>query len=173
MNRKLKVCVVIPCFKVKDKILKVIKEINLKYVSLILVIDDKCPERTGDMVKKKHLKKVKVIKHQNNMGVGGATITAFKYAIRNKFDLVIKLDGDGQHEPKYISKFIAQLKNKNINFCKGTRCKNHIERGKIPIIRLVGNYILTFATKINCANYNITDAVNGFIAIKTSLLKKN
>ena len=172
MNKKLKVCVVIPCFKVKDKILQVIKEIDLKYVNLILIIDDKCPERTGDVVRQKCLKKVKVIKHQKNMGVGGATITGFKYAIKNKFDLVIKLDGDGQHEPKYIKRFIAQFKNTNLNFCKGTRFKSHRERGKIPIVRLFGNYILTFATKINCANYNITDAVNGFIAIKTSLLKK-
>ena len=83
MNKKLKVCVVIPCFKVKDKILQVIKEIDLKYVNLILIIDDKCPERTGDVVRQKCLKKVKVIKHQKNMGVGGATITGFSWAETN------------------------------------------------------------------------------------------
>ena len=171
VNKKFKVCVVIPCFNVKRKILKVIKKIDLNFVNLILVIDDKCPEKTGDMIEQKNLKQVKVIKHGSNMGVGGATITGFKYAIQNKFDFVVKLDGDGQHEPRYIKHFITELQNKNFNFCKGTRFIDYKERNKIPTIRFLGNYILTFATKINCANRNITDAVNGFMAIKTSLLK--
>ena len=172
MNSKKKICVIIPCYKVKNEILSVINKINFNIINKVILVDDCCPENTGTFVKKLKIKKVKVIILKRNLGVGGATLKGFSLGIKEKFDILFKIDGDGQHEPKDISKFLNKLKKKDVNFCKGTRFKNSYNIRKIPKIRLIGNIFLTFLTKINCRNFNFTDAVNGYLAIKSSLLRK-
>ena len=172
MKYKKKICVVIPCYKVKKKIYSVIKKINFKLVDKVLIIDDFCPEKTGNYVQKYNFKKVEVIYLKKNLGVGGATKTGFKRALKDNFEVIFKLDGDGQHNPKDISKFITKLTHTNINFCKGTRFKNSSNIKKIPALRLFGNILLTNLTRINCRNFALTDVLNGFLGIKRDLLKK-
>ena len=63
-----------------------------------------------------NLKNVEVIFLKKNLGVGGATKTGFKKAVKNNFEIIFKIDGDGQHNPEDISKFIKKLIQTNINF---------------------------------------------------------
>ena len=53
MKKKNKICVVIPCFKVRDSIEKVLKKINFKLIDKVFIIDDCCPEKTGFYLSKK------------------------------------------------------------------------------------------------------------------------
>ena len=99
-------------------------------------------------------------------------IQGFKIAIKENFDIVLKLDGDGQHKPSYINDFKSVLENNNINYCKGSRFLIEDEKRKIPKLRYIGNIILTFLTKKICKIDVLTDAVNGYLAIDTNLLKK-
>ena len=172
MKKGQKICVVIPCFKVRYSIEKVIKKINFKLVNKVIVVDDCCPEKTASYLAQKKLKNVIILKNRKNLGVGGATLRGFKKAIQMKFDIIFKIDGDNQHEPKDIKKFIKLLKKSEVNFCKGTRFKSLSEKKKIPYVRLMGNIVLTFLSKINCRYGNLTDVVNGFIGIKIGLLRK-
>lgn len=172
MKNKNKICVVIPCYKVRDDIEKVLKKIDFKIVDKVLIIDDCCPEKTGTYIKKKNIKNVIVIINKKNLGVGGATIRGFKKALNMNFDIIFKIDGDNQHNPRDIVKFLKLFAQKKINFCKGSRFKVNQEKTKIPLIRLFGNVMLTNLSRINCKNKNLTDVVNGFIGIKKYLLKK-
>tara|TARA_A100000164_G_C21875399_1_gene757342 strand:+ start:176 stop:913 length:738 start_codon:yes stop_codon:yes gene_type:complete len=172
MYFKNKVCVVIPSFRVRNEIKNVLKKIDKKLVDKIIVIDDFCPEKTGSFVKSLKIKNVSVIFLKKNSGVGGATLIGFSKALKQKFDIIFKIDGDGQHDPANIIDFLKKLKSSNVNFCKGTRFKKDIDRNKIPKFRLFGNIILTFLTRINCRNFRITDVVNGYFGIKSKLLKK-
>jgi dolichol-phosphate mannosyltransferase len=104
--------------------------------------------------------------------VGGATIRGFKKAIKMHHDIIFKIDGDNQHNPDDIKKFLKLMRKPGVNFCKGSRFKNLNEKKKIPFARLFGNIILTNLCRINCKNKEITDVVNGFIGIKSHLLKK-
>ena len=165
-----KICVIIPCYKVRNKINNVLKKIDFSIVDKVIIVDDNCPQQTGKNVKKK--KKIKIIFNQVNLGVGGATIKGFKIAKKEKFDYIFKLDGDGQHNPNYIVNFINELEISGLKFCKGTRFKNIIEKKKIPTTRFYGNMILTYINRIICRNAKITDVVNGFFLIEHSLLKK-
>tara|TARA_B100000686_G_scaffold25874_1_gene25132 strand:+ start:393 stop:1145 length:753 start_codon:yes stop_codon:yes gene_type:complete len=172
-----KKCVVIPCFNVANDVFKVISKIDLKIIEKVFVIDDCCPQKTGKFLKKKLKnkllgKKIDITILKKNLGVGGATIVGFKKALKLGYDIVFKLDGDGQHNPRDIKKFLKPLLKSNINFCKGSRFLKVSERNKIPKLRYCGNIVLTFLTKFNCKKIDLTDAVNGFIAIKSSLLKK-
>ncbi len=172
MNKK-KLCVVIPCYKVVKNIENVINEINFEFVDKVFIIDDGCPEKTGEFLQKKKLNdKIQILILNDNLGVGGATIQGFKKAIKENFDIVLKLDGDGQHRPSYINDFKRVLENDNINYCKGSRFLIEEEKRKIPKLRFIGNIILTFLTKKICKIDSLTDAVNGYLAIDTNLLKK-
>ena len=170
-KKKLKICIIIPCYKVIDKIENVINKINFNIIDKVFIVDDCCPENTGSYLKKKKIKNLEILILKKNLGVGGATMIGFKRAIKKNYDIIFKVDGDGQHDPKDIKKFLRKFKMENINFCKGTRFLNKGKR-KMPFIRYYGNICLTFLSRITCKNYNITDVVNGFLGIKLILLKK-
>ncbi len=172
MSNNDRICVVIPCFKVRNSILNVIKKINFKIIDKVIIVDDCCPEKTASYLIQKKLKNVIILKNKKNLGVGGATLRGFKKAIKMNFHIVFKIDGDNQHQPSDLKKFIKFMQKSKANFCKGSRFKIVSEKKKIPLIRLIGNIVLTYLSKINCKYENLTDVVNGFIGVKISLLKK-
>ncbi len=170
MNKK--ICIVIPCFKVSEEIKNVLYKIDYKIVDKVFVVDDACPDNSGQIVKNLNLEKIEIIFSKKNLGVGGATLLGFKKALEENYDIIFKLDGDGQHDPKYIIDFKKVFENENINYCKGSRFLISDEKKKIPIIRFLGNIVLTYITKKICKIQNITDAVNGYLAIDSKILKK-
>ncbi len=169
-----KVCVIIPCYKVKDKISKVILRLLKKSIKIIIV-DDKCPQKTGAYVKKKFKqKKILVIFQKKNSGVGGATLEGFKYAIKKKYNIAIKIDGDDQHDTKVLSLFIKALTTQNYDICKGYRFDTLDDyfNIKMPFIRLFGATVLTFILRFVSGNWRIKDVCHGFIGFRVDFLKK-
>ena len=169
---KKKICIVIPCYRVREEIKNVLNKIDYKIVDKVFVIDDACPQNSGLLVKNLNLEKIEVIFSKKNLGVGGATLLGFKKALNENYDIIFKLDGDGQHDPKYIIDFKNIFDNENINYCKGSRFLIPGEKEKIPKIRFIGNIVLTYITKKICKIHNITDAVNGYLAIDSKILRK-
>ena len=108
-----KVIVIIPCYKVDRYILDVLSKIPLNKIFKVILVDDNCPYKTGQLILKSNKnKKIKVIFLKKNLGVGGATKIGIKAAIKYKPDAIIKIDGDGQHNPKLLTEFI-NLQKKN------------------------------------------------------------
>ena len=180
--RKNKVCVIIPCYKVKKKIISVLKKIDFKIVDKVVLVDDCCPENSGKFVKKNFKsKKISYIFLKKNSGVGGATIAGFKLAKKIKYDIVIKLDGDGQHNPNILKKIIKVLSSEKYDFCKGYRSLNIFIKDKMPLLRKIGNISLTLISKVITGYFNLQDVTNGIVALKISklnsinidLIKKN
>ena len=63
--------IIIPCYNVKDQILKVIKKINLRNIYKIIIVDDFCPQKSGNLVEKKvKNRKIKVIYAKKKFGCG-------------------------------------------------------------------------------------------------------
>jgi glycosyltransferase involved in cell wall biosynthesis len=167
--KKNRVCVVIPCYKVRDKILSVLKKINFKIIDKVVLVDDFCPEYSGRFAKKNfQSNKISYIFLKKNKGVGGATIAGFQYAKKKNFNLVIKLDGDGQHNPKILKKFIKILSSEKYDFCKGYRNLDIFVKDDMPIIRKIGNISLTFISRIVTGYYNLMDVTNGMIGLRVS-----
>lgn len=172
-----KVCIIIPCYKVRDKIISVIKKIDFKIVSKIIVVDDYCPEKSGLFLKKKFKKnnKIEYIFLKKNLGVGGATISGFKLALKKKYDIIIKIDGDDQHNTSFLIKnFKYDLSNKNYDFCKGYRDLSfkNFGKNKMPLIRFFGAISLTLLVRFNSSNWKIKDACHGLIGFNSKFLKK-
>lgn len=166
------VFIVIPCYNVKNKIYKVISR-SLKYADKIIIVDDKCPERTGNYVKNKiKNKKILVIFNNKNLGVGGATMVGYRAAIKLNAKIIVKMDGDGQMNPYYISNLVKKIKEGKAGYCKGNRFFNKSIVNKMPLIRLVGNFFLSFLGKFSTGYWNIFDFTNGYTAISSRVLKK-
>ena len=163
--------VVIPCYRVKSHIQEVLAGIG-KEVARIYVIDDACPENTGEFVKSKVKdKRVQVIFHQSNQGVGGAVITGYKQALEDGMDLVVKLDGDGQMDPLLIPTIARPVMEGNADYSKGNRFDSLENLFGMPKIRIFGNAVLSLWSKVSSGYWTVTDPTNGFTAIHRKALE--
>jgi glycosyltransferase involved in cell wall biosynthesis len=165
------IAVVVPSYKVTSHIVQTLSEIG-KEVSYIFVVDDACPDGSGKLVQEKVSdSRVKVIFHEDNIGVGGAMITGYKAALETAADIIVKLDGDGQMDPALISELIAPIINGRADYTKGDRLDSLTGLSQMPSIRLFGNAGLSLLTKISTGYWNITDPTNGYTAIHRDVLK--
>ena len=166
-----KIAVTIPSYRVRDHILGVIARIGDE-VWRIYVVDDGCPEGSGDYVER-HCpdRRVRVLRHAENQGVGGAVITGYRSAIADGADVVVKLDGDGQMPPELIPLFVVPILAGEADYTKGNRFFNVEDVRSMPMARLIGNAGLSFLTKLSSGYWNLFDPTNGFTAIHTAVLR--
>ena len=167
----MKIAVVIPCYKVSKHILAVIDGIGPE-VSSIYVVDDCCPQKTGELVRVqcKDLR-VKVITHEFNQGVGGATVSGYQAAVVDGSDIVVKIDGDGQMDTTLISAFVAPIERGIADYTKGNRFYDFRSLTEMPPIRVFGNALLSFITKASSGYWNLMDPTNGYTAVHAQALK--
>lgn len=159
------VAVVIPSFRVTRHILGVIAGIGPE-VSRIYVVDDKCPDRSGELVRTTCSdSRVRVIEHAENQGVGGAVMTGYQAAIKDGMDIIVKVDGDGQMNPSLIPQFVAPIVRGEADYAKGNRFFDLEKIGAMPPMRLFGNAVLSLMTKLSSGYWDLFDPTNGFTAI--------
>lgn len=165
------VAVIIPCYKVQEQIGSVLSRIG-KEVNAIYVVDDKCPQGTGKFVEDNCKdQRVKVIYHSKNLGVGGAVMTGYRQAIKDNFDILVKIDGDGQMDPSLIKQFIRPLLEEKADYTKGNRFYYLDGLSRMPKIRLFGNAILSFITKLSSGYWSMFDPTNGYTAIHSEVAR--
>jgi dolichol-phosphate mannosyltransferase len=159
------IAVVIPSYKVCYHILGVIEKIGPE-VNRIYAIDDCCPDGSGVFIETHCTDpRVKVLKHQVNQGVGGAVMTGYKAAIADGMDIMVKVDGDGQMDPRLIPHIVAPIVNGTADYTKGNRFFDLEQIRAMPKIRLLGNAVLSFMTKLSSGYWDLFDPTNGYTAI--------
>lgn len=168
----MKVAVAIPCYRVRKHILDVLERIP-QSVSRIYVIDDCCPENSGDWVEAHSSDpRVQVLRNPENRGVGGAVITGYRQAIQDHMDIVVKIDGDGQMDPRLVPVFTRLIRQGRADYCKGNRFYRLASLRGMPRVRLIGNGLLSFLTKLSSGYWNVMDPTNGYTAIHVSVLRE-
>ena len=164
----MKIAVIIPSYRVTKHIQKVIDE-TPSCVKKIYVVDDNCPDHSGKFVEKNISDpRVKVLYHDKNQGVGGATLTGMLQAQEDHFDIFVKVDGDGQIPPILIPGLVSPIEDKKADFVKGNRFFNPQDLNQMPLARLLGNSFLSLLTKLTSGYWKVSDPTNGFIAIHKS-----
>ena len=170
-DRKVRIAVVIPAYKVKQHISKVITDIP-STIWRIYVVDDACPDGTGRYVEESNDDaRVSVVYHDENQGVGGAVMTGYKEAIREGADIMVKVDGDGQMDAGIIPYMVDPIVCGEADYTKGNRFYDLEEIRRMPGIRLFGNAVLSFMTKISSGYWNLFDPTNGYTAIHTDVAR--
>ena len=168
---RFKIAVVIPAFRVEKEIQAVLSGIP-GFVRRIIVVDDASPDSSADLVTTaaKQDKPITLIRHAKNQGVGGAVVTGFKKALEYECEIVVKVDGDGQMDPKHIPDLIAPLIAGEADYTKGNRFRDFNSLGQMPFIRRIGNLGLSFLSKAATGYWNIFDPTNGYFAIRADVL---
>jgi dolichol-phosphate mannosyltransferase len=168
-----KVAVIIPAYNAGTTILDVVQGV-LDLVDFIIVVDDACPNRSGEIVSRKFEgnKKVIVITSNINTGVGGATIVGMRYARKIGAEVLIKIDSDNQMDPTYISKYAAILKSGSADYVKGNRFFFIRNAKSMPRIRFYGNLGLGLLSKISTGQWFLNDFTNGYIGINGKLIDR-
>jgi len=166
------IAVVIPCFRVRNSILDVIDAIGPE-CQAVYVVDDACPEKTADLVESDcHDPRVRVVRLTQNQGVGGATIEGYRRAIDGGAEILVKLDGDGQMDPALIPRLVALIQQGEADYVKGNRFFELDGLQSMPIVRLVGNSLLSFINKISTGYWNVFDPTNGFTALHSGVARQ-
>lgn len=165
MNSSPHIAVVIPSYKVRAHILGVLELIGPE-VDAIYVVDDCCPDGSGKYVEENNSDdRVTVVYHSENQGVGGAVMTGYKAALERGADIIVKIDGDGQMDPRLINRFAAPIAEGQADYTKGNRFFDLEAIRAMPKARLLGNAALSFMTKLSSGYWDLFDPTNGYTAI--------
>ncbi|MFN8790925.1 MAG: glycosyltransferase family 2 protein [Bdellovibrionales bacterium] len=168
----IKVGVVIPAYKCKRHILNVLKKMP-SFVSKVVVVDDDCPEGTGSFVKENFQEsRAHVIFHEKNGGVGAAVKTGYRYLISQGVDILVKVDGDDQMDLSLMHKLVTPIGRGVCDYTKGNRFFYPRAITNMPRMRIFGNAVLGFLTKISSGYYSIFDPTNGYTAISADILQE-
>ncbi|MCD6452625.1 MAG: glycosyltransferase family 2 protein [Acidobacteria bacterium] len=152
MEEKRRVSVVIPAYNEEGIIGEVISEVKkLSFVSEILVVDDGSNDKTAEIAERKG---ARVIRHPYNKGNGAAVKTGIRNATG---EIVVLMDGDGQHNPRDIEKLVSELA--DYDLVVGTRGKDYAS----PLSRKWGNRILARLASM-LTGVRIPDLTSGFRA---------
>jgi dolichol-phosphate mannosyltransferase len=164
------IAVIIPAYRAELFIRRVITAIP-EYVKWIVVVDDCSPDQTSDVVSAIMDPRVILIRHATNQGVGGSMWTGYQAACKVGAQILVKLDADDQMDTRYIPDLIDPIIEGRSDYTKGNRFLHlsHIEA--MPLIRRLGNIILSFLCKITTGYWSIFDPTNGFTAIHCDIIK--
>jgi dolichol-phosphate mannosyltransferase len=166
-----RVAVVIPAYRVSRHILGVLVGIGDE-VRAIYVVDDACPEGSGDLVQAQCSDaRVRVLRRESNGGVGAAVMTGYAAALSDGADVIVKIDGDGQMDPGLVPDFVAPIAAGQADYTKGNRFFNLEGLEQMPRTRLVGNAALSFMNKVSSGYWDIFDPTNGYTAIHASIAR--
>src|SRR4029079_3423794 len=107
MTEQLKKLAMVPALNEQDKIDWVIGQLNEHAPGFdVLEIDDGSSDNTGEIAERAG---ATVIRHPFNLGIGGAVQSGYKHAFRNGYDVAVQVDGDGQHDPRYLQPMLEHL----------------------------------------------------------------
>lgn len=166
------IALVIPCYKVREHILEVLDAVP-PVVQRIFVIDDACPQNTGDLVESScRDSRVSVHTNSRNSGVGAATMVGYREALNWGAQIIVKIDGDGQMNLSFIDRFLELIESGKADYVKGNRFFNVEDLNSMPKLRLLGNGLLSFVNKAVSGYWNVMDPTNGFTAISRHMLEQ-
>jgi len=162
-NRFVVAC--IPAFNEEKNIGGVIVR-TLKCVDRVVICDDGSSDLTGDIARGLG---ANVVRHERNMGYGAALKSSFQEALRLGADVVVTLDGDGQHDPGEIPRLVRRLEKKDVDIVIGSR---FIEGGGSEAPGWRENGIRFISGLVSNDKLNVTDAQSGFRAYSREALEK-
>ena len=170
----MKILIIIPAYNEEENILNTYNSIidyNKKYKTNydVVVINDGSKDNTEEILQKNKINHIKLIQ---NLGIGGAVQTGYKYAQNNGYDIAIQFDGDGQHDVNYIKNIVEPIANGNANMVIGSRfITEDASEFKSTALRRVGINLISFFIKLKTGK-KIYDTTSGFRAADKKVIEQ-
>lgn len=168
-----KILIIIPAYNEEANILstyKTVKEYNKKNKTSydVVVINDGSFDDTENILIKNKINHIKLI---NNLGIGGAVQTGYKYALENNYDIAVQFDGDGQHDIAYVKNIIDPIIKGSADFVIGSRfIKKDKNNFNSTFTRRMGIGLISFFIKL-VTKKKIYDTTSGFRAASKEVIE--
>ena len=169
----MKVLLIIPSYNEEDNVLSNYQNIvkhnkNNKINYDVIIINDGSTDKTEEICKENNIPYISLI---NNLGIGGAVQTGYKYALENNYDIAVQFDGDGQHDVNYVENIIKPIIDEKYDMVIGSRfIDKSSSEFKSSKARRIGISIISFFIKLTTGK-KIYDTTSGFRAVNKNLIK--
>ena len=174
MYKGLKVALVIPAYN-EQKLIKPTLEGVPVTIDKIYVIDDCSTDTMPQVVRKCQGKdkRIILIQHKKNMGVGASIITGYKRCVEDGYDVAVVIGGDNQMDLRDLPNFLEPIYRKEADYVKGNRfLLSGNAYTDMPRKRFFGNSLLSLMTKIASGYWKIFDTQDGYTAITREAIQK-
>jgi glycosyltransferase involved in cell wall biosynthesis len=157
-----RIVAVVPAFREEAAIAGVIAGIKAVDPGIdVVVVDDGSPDGTAAAAAAAG---AAVVRLPFNLGIGAAVQTGFRYALEGDYDTAVRLDGDGQHDPRELPKLLARLETGDADVVTGSRFVGGDATYRPAFARRVG--ITWFARLVSLlTRQRVTDTTSGFQAL--------
>ena len=142
------------------------------YADHIIVVDDASEDQTERTLRAVRDKRLIVIRHNENRGVGGAIVTGYKKAVAIGAHYVAVMAGDAQMDPADLPFLIEPLHKGQCDYAKGDRLSWPGVFRTMPLLRFIGNHVLSKLTRITSGFSNVRDSQCGYTVATTEILSR-
>ena len=163
----MKTLIIIPVYNEAQNIEKVISQLtNIAPTVSYLIVNDCSSDNTVQICKKNGFHYVSL---PINLGIGGGVQAGYQYALKNNYDIAIQMDGDGQHDARYIDNMIQPIMDGVADIVIGSRFIT-MEGFQSSRIRRFGINFLSFLIKV-CSGTKVKDVTSGFRAVNKKFIE--
>lgn len=156
-NRNAVIMAIIPAYDESQNIAEIVAETS-KYVSSVIVVDDGSHDNTAELAASMN---AKVIRNRYNAGKGASLKRGLVECLKYNPDIVVTLDGDGQHDPSDIPKLLEPIEKEEADIVIGSRYGKSVVKMEMPRYRRFGLSFIDFMNK-NLVKSPVKDTQSGF-----------
>ena len=171
MFHGLRVAAVVPCHNEAPFIGRVVASLPA-FVDHVVVVDDVSTDGTADAARRTNDARVTVLSPPRNLGVGGAMVLGYRWALEHGVDLVLGTNGDGQMSGHDAAELLLPLVQRQADLVKGNRMLCPGTRRQIPTARALGIHVFAAMTRVASTLPNVGDAQSGYHAVTADALRK-
>jgi glycosyltransferase involved in cell wall biosynthesis len=160
--RELRRVAIVPALNEELTVTTVIDELRAFDPGLdVVVVDDGSVDRTAAVAAAKG---ARVLRLPFNLGIGGAVQTGFRYAFEHGYDIAVRVDGDGQHDPAQLGRILAPVLRGDVDVAVGSRFADDTDGYRSSLTRRLGIRVLAWVVS-RIVGQRVTDTTSGFQAL--------
>jgi glycosyltransferase involved in cell wall biosynthesis len=165
------VAVVVPAFDEESLIAGTLGGIP-EFVDRVFVVDDASRDGTAERAWRVGDKRVEVVSHDRNSGVGAAIVTGYRRSVDEGIDVTAVMAADNQMDPAELLGLVAPVARGEVEYAKANRLFSGEAWTVIPRVRFLGNAVLSLLTKIASGYWHVADSQAGYTAISVGALRR-
>jgi glycosyltransferase involved in cell wall biosynthesis len=168
-----RVAVVVPAYNEEMLIAETVRGMP-GFVDRIFVVDDASKDATAERAREAAEvdRRVEVLAHDQNRGVGAAIVTGYKRAIKERIDVTAVMAADNQMDPSDLETIVAPVARGQVDYAKANRLFTGQAWQLIPRTRYLGNAVLSLLTKIASGYWHVADSQSGYTAVSLQTLER-
>jgi glycosyltransferase involved in cell wall biosynthesis len=166
-----RVAIVVPAYNEERLVCETLGSIPA-FVDRIFLVDDASRDGTVEQVRSFPDKRVRLIEHGRNQGVGAAIVSGYRAAVEERIDVTCVMAADNQMDPDDLAPLVTPVASGEAEYTKANRLFTGEAWRVIPHYRYLGNAVLSLLTKIASGYWHVADSQSGYTAIGLSTLEQ-